>query len=464
MAALGLLAVALLALPGGAAADDAGEQVTALMYSAGASRPTSDSVTVGALVANCPETTGEAPPQYESNGTQAPGQQLGENSWTVAAILGCLTTPIDPQAVGSVSVQTDGGTPQEGSGAALAPADLATPSDFADPGELPVVSDDGTGLEYFRPWRGHGDDNAADGVQVVDPAPLVFEVFQGPQLTVTVRASHTKVGVNEPVSFSASVSGTGSGPPRYTWAFPLGIATSRSSAPHDVRFAAAGTYAVSVQVIEGASEGIGMITITVGTHAPAGTGASRTGGGKSKRSRSPLGSLGGSALDPGAITRRTHSGSQGSGSGGAASDSGASNAPTSGGAVADGSSGGPAPPGSGAPRPSPSPADHATPPARDAPSPGTAGSGERTPHRASRAGAGAPKLVSGELIAAITPQAALAAPPRRSPLAAASGTVALRRALSPTSTPAIIAAAVIVLLLTGGARRELRWRRARPHP
>ena len=88
------------------------------------------------------------------------------------------------------------GSPQVAANSQLTPADLASPSDFANRTDAPVVESLGSLNQYDRPSRatpsGEPDDDFLDEVQESQdgqPLPIAIEVFEGPPLTVTATAS-----------------------------------------------------------------------------------------------------------------------------------------------------------------------------------------------------------------------------------------------------------------------------------
>ena len=80
------------------------------------------------------------------------GPQSG--TWGLATILRCLRSPVALSAVTGVTVIGADGSPQVCANSQLTPADLASPSDFADTAEGPVVQADGSVNQYDRPSRG----------------------------------------------------------------------------------------------------------------------------------------------------------------------------------------------------------------------------------------------------------------------------------------------------------------------
>jgi hypothetical protein len=250
--------------PVAGAAQNGSQVVTALVYHAGNSGPVPDSGSLSALEASCPLYAGPNIELYTSSG-EAPADQVNfQAAWSIGGLLSCLATPIPLAAVTGVTVIGPGG-PELAAEAQLTSADLASPSDFSNPSESPLIYSDGDGLVYDRPWRGGTDANAADQVVVPAPSPLVIEVFEGPLLTVSATASSTATAANRPVTFSASVGGAPAGSTlSYSWSFGGAAPVTTGRAP-TVRFPAAGVYDVTVEVTDGAGGGGGAsVRVTVG--------------------------------------------------------------------------------------------------------------------------------------------------------------------------------------------------------
>jgi hypothetical protein len=250
------LALAILAGASGAAAAD--DEIVATVLPAGTQSTTS----LSALVAGCsPQYTGPQLEEYAPGGLLEPGTQIS-TGWSLATVLGCLTPPIPVDSVTGITIVGNTG-PELGSNSLLTPADLMTPSDFANTQESPVIGSYGDGIEYERPWRGSGDANAGDAVQLPTPAALDFEVFTGPTVTITLAAPSSG-SIGSPVPLSATVAGA---PPglSYAWSFDGGTGTG-SGASTAATFAVPGTYDVAVQATDAAGGiGVANATITIGT-------------------------------------------------------------------------------------------------------------------------------------------------------------------------------------------------------
>jgi hypothetical protein len=287
------LTLSALGLPGSAgAAPDGSQVVTALVYHAGSSGPVADSSSLASLQAGCPSYAGPNIELYTSGG-QAPTDEVNLGAaWSIGTLLSCLPTPIPLAAVTGVTMLGPRG-PQlsvGGDQAQLTPTDLASPSDFANPAESPLVYSDGDGLVYDRPWRGGGDANATDQLIVNAPSPLVLQVFEGPLLTVAATASDASPPPDRPVTFHAIVNGA---PPAaalsYSWSFDGGAASATGPSP-TVSFPSAGTYNVTVEVSDSAGGGGGAtVRVTVGHPASTTSQASgpRSGPSVGPRSRAP---------------------------------------------------------------------------------------------------------------------------------------------------------------------------------
>jgi hypothetical protein len=261
--ALGVVAcLGLATLPTGAAvADDSATLVQAMVYKAGGATAT-DSVTPAALRAapsQCPAYPGVSMQEY---GRQGPVTQTlpAGSTWTMATILGCLQTPIALADVTGVTVIGPSGAPLSGAGSQLTPADLATPSDFQNTGETPVLSAIGSTDQYDRPWRGGSDLDYLDETQ---STPIVIEVFEGPPLKVTASASQATVTLGSTITFDAAVTGNNGSPLTYTWTFGGGAPNSAQAAPQ-VQFTSAGVWTVNVEVTDADGGGGGdQLTVTV---------------------------------------------------------------------------------------------------------------------------------------------------------------------------------------------------------
>lgn len=262
-ATLALISLGCLA-PLAGADENTSEPVTALVYRAGSAVALSDSATVGQLEASCPPYAGPNIELYQADGSQTPGQLVSAKAWSLGTLLGCLPVPVPLGPVTGVTVIGLSGPELTGPAdpSQLSPGDLASPSDFANPLESPVLYSDGSGVIYDRPWRGGADANADAQVVEAAPTPFGFEVFEGALLNVEVSATPTNLPAGGTVSFNASVSGEPAGSPlEYSWDFDGAAAASAAPAP-TVNFTSAGYYLVTLQVTDTAGGG-GAATIPV---------------------------------------------------------------------------------------------------------------------------------------------------------------------------------------------------------
>ena len=199
---------------------------------------------------------------------------VNSGTWGMGSILDCLL-PSQVSSVQGVIVINSDGTPEDGPGDELQPADWTTPSsDFADTSQVPVVGVDGSSVQYDRPYRGSGDLDYDD--HLTEAAPLEIEAFEGPLLTVTpevlagplLSSSQTTVTKGTRVSLSASVTGNDDSNLNYDWSFDG--ATDNSSQPSpQVTFNIPGVYSITVQVTDAAGGG-GAATLTLTVNPAAG--------------------------------------------------------------------------------------------------------------------------------------------------------------------------------------------------
>lgn len=234
------LAIGLLASSATAATADAGSDqlVVASVYAPGG--VSSDSVSLAALQSDPQRCQPYAGQDMNELGRQGPvdlslassGPQSGTGA--LATILHRLQTPVALGGVTTVTVVNADGSPQVGPNSQLTPADLASPSDFANPVQSPVVQADGSVNQYDRPSRGseegQPDEDFLDEVQESQdglPLPVAIEVFEGPPLTVSASASQTTVPAGATVSFTAEVSPPDQSGLSFDWSFDGGGRTRR---------------------------------------------------------------------------------------------------------------------------------------------------------------------------------------------------------------------------------------------
>jgi hypothetical protein len=451
--------VALGTTSAGATADPSSNVVlSATVYSSSGTSP--DSVTLAALQADptrCPTYIG--PQSMNELGRQGfvpvqltpSGPQTG--TWALTTALGCLQTPIPLSAVQGITVHNPDGSTQAGVGSQLTPADLATPSDFNDSSESPVVQALGSANQFDRPWRGGSDQDFLDEVQQSQngsPEPISIDVFEGPLLTVSVTASRTTVPAGGIVTFSATVTGQGASPLAYSWSFGGGAPASTAPGPQ-VRFTSEGQFAVTLQVTDtSGGGGVASIPITVGAKAPAATGRhKRSGTGTSRSSHSPTGPRKSSGKHPG-------------GPPGSSEAPGTTSTPTA-----------PTPsrttttPTSTTTTPTNTASRPVTTTARASPAPLRPGPTATTPHpllrprrlsKPAQPSRSNGPTVAGQLISDVVPLAPGASPLVHLVPATVASAPPARRAIRASLLPVIGAALAVLLLLGLGAARELGWR------
>jgi PKD repeat protein len=433
-----------------AAADQ--QIVSATVYSSSGTQH--QSLTLGALEANsgqCPQYTGTLPVQHGRGVDTTTPNFTGGEVWALSTILSCLQPSIPPAAVTGVTIIDADGTPESAPGSQLTAADLSQGnSDFADPGEAPVIGNQGTSsiesIQYDRPWRGGDDNNFDDQVTETAGSPVAIEVFEGPLLTITPHASATTVPADGSVSFSATFEPSDVTGASFSWSFDGGAADSLESAP-TVMFTTAGTYDVTVQVTDdqgGGGTATIPITVTSSTPPPAHAkglpkGPTKSGGNGSgqvprKRDRGNGG--------------RGHAGSH---RGGSTSPSHTSSPSNSNHGTAPASSGGSSLPSASSP---PAPV---TPLKTHSVGPH---SRTRSPLKAPAVAlSGQAPVVTGRLVSDVTPLPAAVSPLVHVEAGVPETSQAARSTVGGSALPAIAAGLAILALLALGARRELRGRR-----
>jgi PKD repeat protein len=435
-----------------AAADQ--QIVSATVYSSSGTRQ--QSLTLAALEANsgqCPQYTGTPPVQHGRGVDTTTPNFTGGEVWALSTILSCLQPSIPSAAVTGVTIiHADAdGTPESAPGSQLTAADL-TPgsSDFADPGEAPVIGNQGTSsiesIQYDRPWRGGNDNNFDDQVTQTAGSPVAIEVFEGPLLTITPHASATTVPAGGSVSFSATFEPSDVTGASYIWRFDGGGADSLERAP-TVMFTTAGTYDVTVQVTD--DEGGGgaatiPITVTSSTPPPA--------HGKGP----PKGPTKSGGKGAGQVPRKRDRGNGGRGHagshrGGSTSPSHTSSPSSSSHGTTPAASGGSSlPSGSSSPAPVTPLKTHSVGPHRSA----------RSPLKAPPVAPGAQApVVTGRLVSDVKPLPAAVSPLVHVEAGIPETSQAARSSVGGSALPAIAAGLAILALLALGARRELRGRR-----
>jgi PKD repeat protein len=474
--ALGL-ALALLGWAGVAVADSgSGPIVTATIYTSGGGM-SSTSVSSSQLLAkaqNCPAYTQTEMTEYSANGSTSVGlpqsNGSGTGTWSMSTVLQCLQNPVSLGDVTGITVFNGDGSPQVASGSQLTPADLASPSDFQSSADSPVVSDLGSSFQYNRPWRGQDDLNASD--QVTSADPIAIDVFEGPPLTVTATASSSAATAGSSVSFSATVTGNQGSALIYNWSFGDNLPDSHEASP-SVTYTDGGSYTVRLQVTD-ANGGAGGTTVPItvsgspGSTPPPSTSTPATNTGPNGTGSNPSGGSSGSTGGNGKGSGKTPS--NGNGNTGTPSQPTSSHTQKPSHSAGTGSTAGS---GShtttssesttGSPSASTSPSTPSSPsaPQTSTPRRGTGHTGHRAPTHTRSSTSGSPgQLVTGRLVADVTPLPAGASPlVRTSP-----GSAAAAPPPNTTNSPvAVIAGCLAVVLLLGlGAGRELRGRGWRP--
>jgi len=475
--ALGL-ALVLLGSAGVASADPgSGPMVTATVYAAGGGT-SSTSVSSSELLADpqkCPAYSQSRMTEYSSSGPTTiglPGNSgSGTGTWSMSTIVQCLQDPVSPGDVTGITVLSGDGSPEVGPGSQLTPADLASPSDFQSNTDSPTISDRGSSFEYNRPWRGQGDLDLND--QVSTAAPISIEVFEGPPLTVTATASSSSPAAGASVSFSAAVSGNQGSALHYHWSFGDNLPDSQEATP-SVTYTDAASYTVTLQVSDdngGAGGTTVPITVTGSSAAtppptastpgastgPKGTGTNPNGG--------THGTTGGNGKGAGTTPSNGNGNTGKHRTGTPSPTSSHTQTPSRSGAAS--SSGSPGSSATTSPPPTSSPSTANSPATRSSPAHRTHRAAHRAPthHRPVTTTGATGQLVTGRLIADVTPRAPGASPlVRRSPGSAAAA-VAARRQTTASPLGAIAGGLAILLLLGLGAGRELRgpgwWRTVR---
>lgn len=474
--ALGL-ALTLLGSAGVASADSgSGPIVTATIYASGGGTSTT-SVSSSQLLAdpqNCPPYSQANMTEYSASGSTSVGlpqsNGSGTGTWPMSMILHCLQSPVSVGDVTGITVFNSDGSPQVASGSQLTPSDLANPSDFQPNTDSPVVSNLGSSFQYNRPWRGQGDLNAND--QVTSGDPISIEVFEGPPLTVNASASPSSPAAGSSVSFSATVSGNESSALTYNWSFGDNLPDSHEAGP-SVTYTDGGSYTVTLQVTD-TDGGAGGTTVPITisgpstTTPPPTTSTPATNTGPKGTGNNPNGGARGSAGGNGKGSGKTPS--NGNGNNGTPSQPTASRTQKPSHSGATGSSG---TSGSASVKTSPSTTSSTT----STPSSSSSPSATPTsPHRRSTQHApthtrpsptnGSPgQLVTGRLVADVTPLPASASPLVRQSPGSAAAAPAPPTHTTTSPAPVIAACLGVVLLLGLGAGRELRgpgwWRTLR---
>ena len=206
--------------------------VQATIFPAGdGTRPAS--ITVDQLQgggANCPTYGASTMPENGANSTPD-AIPLPPLTWTVGTVLRCMDPSIDP-SVNQIEVIGSNGSPESNSPySVLGRADLASPSDYENTAENPVVSFSGTSTSYSslynRPPRTSSDPDERDELSS-EGQPIELNVYLGKALTVTASASPSgQVAAGTPITFTAQAQT--SDPVKYTWTFGDAASVQRAT-------------------------------------------------------------------------------------------------------------------------------------------------------------------------------------------------------------------------------------------
>ena len=230
----------------------------------------------------------------------APSSNLpSASTWTLATVLSCaLQIPISD--VTNVEVQRGNGSGFE---QPLSNGDVVDPTLYQDPQDrnaLPVVASNGpSGPNYYaRPFRGGSDDNGRDGVTADGPITILVWVKSQP-LVVAIKP-HPVPG-SKALKFSASVKtaeGTAVSPSSLKWQWTFQDTGETSTEPTPVHGSPWPSCFVSVQVTDSASGDAGTDTRSVTTpNKPAPGKQNQSGGHKHTNSKSPTGKDNGGSND-----------------------------------------------------------------------------------------------------------------------------------------------------------------------
>jgi hypothetical protein len=219
-------------------------------------------------------------------------EQIPSHAWNLGIALTCFPTATTPiaSAIQNVFVTQSNGKLERGDNSQLSPADLgfsSTPSNFQD-GLQPLVGQNSENSEvyYVRPDRVGVSDAAASDV-VVEDAPLVVSVYEGPRLDVSISASASSVAQGTAITFTSSVANADGNALDYQWDFGDGaMASGADPPPHAF---GAGSYTVSLLVTDGAGGSGGSATdVTISSPTPqTTTQATKTTGPTHSRGKTP---------------------------------------------------------------------------------------------------------------------------------------------------------------------------------
>lgn len=223
--------------------------VSATVYGAG-SQTSTRSITLSQLQASCNQ---YSPP--DGSAYETPG--FGSPTWALGDVLGCMGGVNSNPTMSVVVDRSDGGTE-----APLSGADLEPSSSTFEGHDVPLVSQDGEHVLYFRPARNSADDPVAD--EVVAAPALQLQVFEGGALTVVPQASATTIPVGGTVTFSPNVTGA----TNYDWNFGQVAPDSSAANPPPVTFTAGGKYPVTLEAWNPGTGAGGSGTVTISVNSP----------------------------------------------------------------------------------------------------------------------------------------------------------------------------------------------------
>ncbi len=371
--------------------------------------------------------------------SQSPSANPVSNAISVSKLL--TLAGLNPPTVNHTQLMR-----QSGSWSILETADLTDPSARFEGGLAPIFWINGSETQYLRPLRGPSDTNGNDAIVASNGSPLDVYVYSGPLLKVSGRATPSKAGIKQAVTFTARVSNRSprDGALTYRWSFQDGATATGPTVTH--RYVVAGAW-YPVVTVQGAGNDSGgaspPIPVSVGA-TPVGAGAGKPGGGNPNRLSSPGGPVNSQGKTPNAAP--TNNPSQSSGS----QPSSHPQSPTSPG-------GSPSPSASRQPSTTPAPSSKRSKvkPA-GVPRRRTGVSGHQRP--LVRLAPEAP-VVKGRLISALVPVSSVQLVQQDSPAQPVDQAHAPSARLGGGSVPpaaAIIGGCAIILLLGAGAGSELR--------
>lgn len=416
--------------------------VSATSYPGAAGSVGTRSVTVQTLD-GCPLYSGGNPITMMPSGMSQP---LPTTTWSLETVITCgLQIPIT--GVNYVQVARANGSFDE----PLSNGDIIDPGRYHDPNAedvLPVVAvNAGSGQNtYFRPFRGGSDQNSSD--EVTDNGPITISVWVNAQpLRVTIHTHRVPGSKALQLSATVQTSDRATVPiSALKWHWTFQDDGSNSIKPSPVHTSGEASYNVTLQVTSQGTAGTATTLVTSPTKAAPGK-RNESGGHKQTNSQSPTGKdNGGSNQKPGT---------------GGHSSNGSS--PKAGGNQQQTQPSSPATTPSTPTTPTPTAPSATTPATNPAVTTPRSTPAPRPPKRTNRQkplSTGTGPLVTGRLIADLTPL-----PERSSPLvratASAAPVPAVRQATSTGTSPLapIVASAVAAALLGLGAWHELRGSR-----